>query len=360
MKHLFVSCLILAAGLNIRAAAQETQAAKAASGAETNAPAGNVRIWQSKTGAKIEAEFVEEKYGFVALRGADGNLVKIAKRMLSREDQDWIAAQGGGEGDRGTGAVKPPAKLNHLPTYADGPWKGQHAVYEDPNFDAVMNVEGVIRVYPKIDGARSGKALRYSLSCFFTDTSKTPPRWAGRPVIEYQDPPAPQMQPERIELKGLLRDNVPFEVTFEFKGNKLSSYGWLKDPDGLRDPTIFRTGVWVPQSHTIPLQMKMSEQRELLKDYEVRVKPVNGKLRIYPYSKSLQPGEFHVRSKEVQIIGPVFGDRKVRVIGQSTEKAPILPWIYPGYAPWQGYFIGLHKDEPESRATSQRMVLIID
>jgi hypothetical protein len=362
MKTLLLTCLILAAGLTGRAEPEQTQPAKAtaAPAAETKAAKDNFRVWKSMTGAEIEAEFVEEKLGFVALRGKDGNLVKIAKRMLSTEDQAWIAAQGGGEGDPGTGKVNPPAKIDHLPTYADGKWKGQHAVYENENFDAVMNVNGVIHVHPKINGERTGKSLRYNLSCCFTDTSKTPPRWTGRPVIEYQDPPAPQMQPEAIELKGLLRDNVPFEVTFEFKGNKISSYGWAKDPDGLRDPTVFRTGIWVPKSHNIPLQMKMSEQRELLKDYEVRVKPVDGKLRIYAYSKALQPGEFHVRSKEVQIFGPVFGDRKVRVIGQSTAKAPIRPWIYPGYAPWQGYFIGLYKDEPDSRATSQRMVLIID
>jgi hypothetical protein len=328
--------------------------------AVTNA---NLRTWKSASGAVIEAEFVEAEYGQVLLKGKDGKPVKIGKAMLSKEDQAWITAQGGetaGEDDVGTGAVTPPATPNLLPTYADGKWKGYNAVYQDPSFDAAMDMKGIITVFPKVDGKRTGKSLTYSLCCYFIDTSKKPPHHTGREVRRYEDPPAPQMQPKEIAMKGQLRDDVPFEVTFAFKGNKISSYGWLKDPEGLRDPTVFRTGVWVPKSHDIPLQMKMPEQRELLKDYEVRVKPVDGKLAVYPYSSALNGGEFSLRAKEVQVIGPIFGDRKIRVIGQSTEKAPIRPWIYAGFAPWQGFFIGLYKDEPDSRATSQRMVLIID
>ncbi|MDD5706917.1 MAG: hypothetical protein PHR35_13420, partial [Kiritimatiellae bacterium] len=153
-------------------------------------------------------------------------------------------------------------------------------------------------------------------------------------------------------------DDVPFEVTFEFKANPISSHAWLKDPGGTRFPTTCRVGVSVPQSHDIPAQMPMSEQRELLQGYELRVKPVEGKEAIFPYSKSL-PG-IGMRAKFVEIVGPVYGSRKITIKATATARAPIIPWIYQGFAPWQGFFVGLYKDDPDARVAAQRIVLTID
>ncbi|MBN1557015.1 MAG: hypothetical protein JW951_02580 [Lentisphaerae bacterium] len=341
------------------AAAEAELEEEAAEAADTDGGGGDgFREWESVTGAKIEAEFVQEKYGYVTLQGKDGKLAKIRKSMLSRADQEWI--DGHAAAGEGTGAVLPPDKPNHLPVFADGPWKGQHAVYVHKNFDAVLSRTGYLYVYPKTDNERTGKRLRYGLWCYFIDTSRTPPQHTARRVIRFDDPPAPVMQPDEMEFTGLLRDNVEFTLRFDFDDDRISSYGWVHDPEGLRDYTRFRTGVWIPKSHNIPDQMPMSEQRELLKDYRVEVKPVDGGLERYPYSKYMTEGEMNINAKEVEIMGPLFGERHIRIYAQSTDDAPIRPWVYRGNAPWQGFFVGLYKREPDSHASSQRMVLKIE
>lgn len=50
----------------------------------------NFRVWSSRTGAKVEAEFVQNILDSVTLRKRDGNLVRIALPQLSPEDQALV------------------------------------------------------------------------------------------------------------------------------------------------------------------------------------------------------------------------------------------------------------------------------
>lgn len=50
----------------------------------------NFRVWSSRSGAKVEAEFVQNILDSVTLRKRDGNLVRIALPQLSPEDQALI------------------------------------------------------------------------------------------------------------------------------------------------------------------------------------------------------------------------------------------------------------------------------
>ncbi|MCZ7591718.1 MAG: ankyrin repeat domain-containing protein [Kiritimatiellae bacterium] len=50
----------------------------------------NFRVWTSRAGAKIEAEFLQNILDSVTLRKRDGNLVRIALPQLSQEDQALV------------------------------------------------------------------------------------------------------------------------------------------------------------------------------------------------------------------------------------------------------------------------------
>ncbi|MDD5706744.1 MAG: SHD1 domain-containing protein, partial [Kiritimatiellae bacterium] len=162
-----------------------------------------LRTWKSVNGSEIAAEYVDMADGVVKLKNKDGAPMQIRVGNLSPADQKWLSANYG----EGTGAIAPPARSNSLPTFADGKWKGSHAVYLHPNFDAVMAANGSIAVYPKADGKRTGKALSFALSCFYVNTDMNPARQIGRPVIQFFTPPQPRKQPDEILLKGLLDDD---------------------------------------------------------------------------------------------------------------------------------------------------------
>ena len=223
-----------------------------------------LRTWKAANGDTIEAFYEDKEGDLISLKMTDGKIIKIRTANLSRDDQQWILANKG----PGTGAIYNPPSPSHLPSYADGKWKGMHAVYEHARFDALMNDRGHITVYPKENGKRVGKSMTFGLGCYYHNTLFTPARHTGRPIKEFHTPPKPQKQPKEVVLSGLLEDKVPFDVVFKFKDNKIEARGWIKDPPDIRDRTRFRIGVTVPASHDLS-RVKMSEREKILKDYEL-------------------------------------------------------------------------------------------
>lgn len=116
-------------------------------------------MWKAANGDTVEAFYEGTEGNMIALKTPVGKVFKIPATQLIRDDQQWILANKW----PGTGAIYTPPSPSHLPSYADGKWKGMHAVYEHAHFDAMMNDRGHVTVYPKKDGKRVGKSLSYGL-----------------------------------------------------------------------------------------------------------------------------------------------------------------------------------------------------
>jgi len=322
-------------------------------GSAIAAPA-KMRTWTSTSGAKIKAAYVETSLGRVSLRGADGKVLTIPLARLVAADQAWIKKQQAAA--EGTGTIMTPQKPNHLPVFADGKWKGQHAVYTARNFDALMDANGVIKVYPKEQNERVGKPILYHLRCWYRNTKTKPPTHTARRVARFTQTADPRLQPDSITLMGQLEDDVPFTVTYEFSEKGIVAWGHCKDPAGI-DTTQFRAGANVPASHKFDDETPLDERARILKGWQLVVNPVEGKTIKYPYADSIP--RMSVISKSAQIDAPVYGRRKIRFMAGDDEEAPIRPYIYSGYSPWQGYFVGMYKKDQSDRSKKLRFTMEI-
>ena len=116
-----------------------------------------VRTWTSRSGNAVEAEYAGLERDMVLLRAPDGAMLKIGVASLSSEDQRWIKEE---EAKQNLPpGVRRPTEKNELPVFDGGEWRGHSAVYTAAHFDAVMDRQGVIRIYPKDDGTRTGEPI---------------------------------------------------------------------------------------------------------------------------------------------------------------------------------------------------------
>lgn len=322
-------------------------------GSGVAAPAG-MRTWTSTDGAQLKAAYIGTSQGRVSLRGADGKLFGIPLVRLVPADRAWIKKQGAAE--EGTGKIMAPKQPGHLPVFADGKWKGQHAVYTSRNFDALMNAAGVIRVFPKEQDERVGKPMTFSLRCWYRSTKTKPPTFTARKVSRYTQTADPRVQPDRITLIGELEDEVPFTVTYEFSEKGITSWGHCKDPGGI-DTTQFRVGVNVLASHRFDDETPLDERARILKGWQLVVDPVEGKTVKYAYADSIP--RMNLACKSARIDAPLYGKREVRFSVGDEDQAPLKPYIYSGYCPWQGYFIGMYKNEQNDRSRKLKFTMEI-
>lgn len=346
-------CMVWACGSGLAEPA-EGEAAPAAKATAAKKKAPGMRTWTSTSGAKLKGVYVETNLGRVSLRGADGKVVAIPLNRLSAKDREWIEkmeARG-----KGTGGIREPAKPNHLPVFADGEWRMQHAVYTAPNFDALMDRTGTIKVYPKVNGERVGKPMRYQLTCWYMSTKSKPPTHMRREVERYTQAPKPRMQPDSITLMGELTNEVPFTVTFEFSKKGITAWGYCKDPAGI-DETRYRVGAWMPKSHNFDDETPLDERARILKDWKLIIEPIEGKTIRYDYAESIP--RMNVFSERVRIEAPLYGKRKVSFRAGDADEGPLRPYIYSGRCPWQGYFVGMYKEEQSDRSKKLKFVMEI-
>jgi len=321
------------------------------------------RTWTSRGGDKLEGEFVHSLWGMVTLKKEDGSEVKIRRMQLIKADRDWIrefesreARERAEAGRTESETEGKDRKTNRLPVLADGKWKGYHAVYQHENFDAVVDSSARIRIYPKEEGKRVDKSLTVGLGASYYDRKAGYTK--GRPVEIIESSSSPTVQPKEVVCEGKLRHNVKFGLYYEFNGNEISARAWCKDPRSKAHyPTNFRISVSIPKSHDIPPDMRLSQQEELLRDYTFVVDTIGRKKIVYSYDK---PAQMRIKCRAAEIVGPLFGSRKVRFKAKSPKEAWLYPHIYSKNAPWQGYGVRLYKKDNTTKSKSHKMILVIE
>lgn len=238
-----------------------------------------------------------------------------------------------------------------LPTFPDGKWKGYYAVYSHPFFDATMDTNGAIWIQPK-DAA--GKPVGNRFVCYRghsvyvgTDQLEHP-----RYPISFKEPGAPVLweattraseQPKVLHLRGVLQDNVEFEMLYEFHGNQIVASGGCIDPAGLQPPSRFRVVSVMTASHDIKPNVEQAERKKLLKDCMVTARMKTGTIMkrvefhyadVMRFSKD-QAGSATVEFAEIK--GP-YGPRIIQMRAFRKDEYVGL-WCYPGFCPYQGFAV---------------------
>ena len=337
---------------------------------ETLNPA--VRTWTAASGSTVEAKFVRLEGENVILAREDGVEFRIPGSKLSAADIDYVKAlipDGGGleqvEAARVTekedGPVKMqdvPGKLEpkQIPVFTTGPWQGAHAVYEHANFDAVMDTDGTLNIYPKDQGKRIAKPLKL----IGRITYRNPYR--GTKIIELTSSGDPVMQPKTLTLQATTvdhsksRQEVDFEVTYSFEANEISAWGRSLGEGTYKHPEMFEVHFSGPKTHQIEPSVEQSERIKILKDYSLVLKGGSGGSRRLDYYTS---PKFGGDCKSAELVGPMWKPRKITITGASN-KAPIKPWVYPGRLLWEGFQLFVVKPDPRSESESQKMVIRVE
>jgi len=257
--------------------------------------------------------------------------------MVSAADK---AADAGKADEEKKVAKQPPQNI--LPTVPKKKFKKKHlmnALYRHDKFDAIVDEKAVLWIYPKDEkGKHIGQPFTcFQLSCYYHIPGD--PHHKGRPVIKFEDPPEATPEPKKLTYKGLLKDDVPFVVQYEFKGNEITACGGCEDPEDIEYPTRFRILSSIRRSHNIPGHMELDEREKLLEGCVLITRELVGENKRkkkfeYDYSEQLR---FHGPLEYVEVRGP-YGRRRI-VMKMRNPEGMLRGYVYTGYCPWQGFSI---------------------
>lgn len=238
-----------------------------------------------------------------------------------------------------------------LPTFPDGKWKGCHAVYSHPFFDAAIKADGVMWIQTK---DATGKPVGTPFTCYQAFGVYVPEvkQEHHRIPIGFMEPAPPVLwevskqsadQPKTIHLRGVLQDNVSFEMLYEFKDNQIVASGGCVDPAAITYPTHLRIASRMMRTHDIKPNVEASERKQILQDCVVTTRMKVGTMMkrvAFPYADVMcfsKKGAGSGVLEFAEVKGP-YGPRLIQMKAVRKDEN-VLGWNYPGLCPWQGFMI---------------------
>jgi hypothetical protein len=336
------------------AAAPAAEAGKAAPPAQES-PAG-LRAWKSATGHEIIAEFLEVKNGAVLLKDANGAVRNIRLVLLSAEDQKLAQELQQQKGAAPSASATAQTASDRLPVFTDGPHKDFHAVYTCPNFVARMRPDTTVDIQCMENGKPAGKPIRLASYHAYHEPKQN--RTVGRRIVSFDKVSEPTLTPGVLYFEGMLDDQVKFGVGVEFKANTVQAWGWVEDPPGIDKPTSYFRYFSIPDLRTFEAHVPVAEQKKILEPYSINVKPAKGKSIDYPYGDVVKG--WASGASQVTVNGPVFEKRMISFTPGTAKEGTLQPWIYPSFAPYQGYQVRLRKADKAFRSDRCRIILTVN
>ena len=313
--------------------------------------------WTSRSGTKLQAEFVEYRYGRVVFRTPDGNLTQIHVSALADEDQQRVK-QLHAEQQGVVRFEKEPAEPDRLPVFLSGKWKDFHAAYEGRTYEVGITAQGDLRITLKDGDEAMDVSLRVGQRHWYTEHDTKQRRHRKRPIVSFDDYETPSDDVREIEFNGMLKDGVHFTFGYEFEPKELKAYGWVDDPSDIKYRTQYRITFRMPSLHKVPKDITFAGLEEMLRGCEVEIEPKDGETITYPYHKGVQ--RFTSRADTMWIRGPMIAPRTITIDALSRQDAWLNPHIYRGYAPWRGYGVWLSKRDRESKSKAEAMIMTFD
>ena len=218
-----------------------------------------------------------------------------------------------------------PAKSPVLDVFPSGQWMGMNAVYQAKDFDATLDKDRILRIQPKQDGKNVGVPVLVRFNAYYTDDGKS----IGRDLVSLDKRPAPAMQPKKVELAGHYEQKIKFSFTIQFSEKGVTVDGDVKDPPGLKRPTVFAYAAYFSASHQIPATTPPEEVKKLTEGHTVRFTDAKRQSQLMQFWEVVPTRAGVIASAEVT--GP-WGPRRVIAELPATPKNGHRAGNYGNYA----------------------------
>ncbi|NLF23462.1 MAG: hypothetical protein GX590_09915 [Lentisphaerae bacterium] len=310
------------------------------------------REWSSRSGATVTAALVGVQQNMVSLQTTNGAVLRIRLGDLTPPGQAavaaWVERQQRGPAYQTEGVAS-----NRVPVFTEGPGRRYHSVYTHPNFIARVNRASQVEIEIR-DGTNTfGRPLILRPLHHYVSRQEY-----GRAIVGFDEIPRPTLDPKELTFTGRMADGVTFSWSYAFVDNTVQCWGWVRDPPGIKYPTRFQMRLYVPAVRTFENSVPMDERKRLLAPFELRVEPPKGKTVVYPFWQGQQ--SLIGLAEQVTVDGPVYGSRRLSVTASQLKDGRLIPVIYRGTAPYEGFSVALIKNEIDKRSDRFRMIVTID
>lgn len=326
-----------------------------------------LRQWTSVSGSNITARFVEISGANVVLEQEDGKRISIGLARLSLKDRIWMqewmqpcesdssAEAGGGPLEAGNPEVDLPGGSDELSVFAEGKWEGCHAVYEQSEFDAVIDEKAVLQLYMKKNGVRvEQEPFTVQLSCKRDNEASSYGDCLD--VSEFASPGTPVIQPRELKFAGKLEEDVSFELFYTFQKDRVEIWGRAVDSGKKGNSTRFRLQFKIARAFDIPDQMPMPEQQKLMEGNKFTMRATDGEKITCDYIRREKLKRY---AKDVVITGPVYAGRKITVEAGDYKNAPLSVYVSNTGAPWEGWSISMTKEDASADKSKQKLIITV-
>ncbi len=323
--------------------------------AEQQANAPRLHTWTSVTGHRITASFVAIDGASLVLNDENGETRTIPLSLLTPSDQ----ARAREHDQARTGEPKAQAEgssPDRFPVFLSGDAKGYHAVHTHPHFTARVTDRGWIEIQCLADGKPVGEPIVFSFGHAYED--KQTNRHPRRRITEFKKMTPPTRAPRVLEYEATIQGGATIGLNYAFIDNSIQIWGWVVDPPGIKDPTTMRLSFSFKASHDFPHETPVAERKRVLAPCALVIQPRTGRTVRLPYADVV--ARFPESVQRMTIEGPVYGPRSVSISAQSPRNAELVLWNYRNYAPYQGYSVGLRKQNLASKANTERIIITID
>lgn len=311
-----------------------------------------MREWSSRAGQTITAAIVDVQQAMVSLQGTNGVVLRIRISDLTPAGQAAVSAWVERKSQGPAYQVENIAS-NKVPVFLEGAGAKYHAVYTHPNFVARVTGDAHVQI-TLMDGTNTvGKPILMRPIHFYV-----PWRDQTRAIVAFDEYPKPSLNPKELTFSGCMASGVTFEWNYAFVDNTVQGWGWIKDPPSIEHPTRYHLRLNFPATHTFENSVPMDARVRLLAPFSLEIKPLKGKPVTYPFWKGQEA--LIGSAEQVSVEGPVHGPRHIRVTASNYKEGKLVPHIYRGLAPYEGFAVSLLKDEIDKRTDRFRLVLTID
>ncbi len=333
---------------------------------------GELIQWTSIAGTSVEARFVRAEGPTVILKDKNGRLMRVPVSNLSEDSQAMVDRLAGttSTGTEGE-ATDPEAKGDLLgdrngteykvPTITAGPWKGMHAVYDAPTFQALADGRGGVRILQKENGLLPGVfgyAYLWPSLLFYPEGELQ-----FRKIVKVEAKQNWAKQPKKLEFEGETDTGTTFEISYEFDKEGVSLFGSVKDPNGIEDETVLRLGVRFPRYRKIEATMSEEEQRALVGDSYIEAAPAEGrKLRFDFVTRENLNGLDPVKKglQWVKVKSILCGPGVYKVTSPDLKYGTLRLWNASSSPPYWGFGASLFRIDPGDKSSEARVTIGVE
>ena len=315
--------------------------------------------WTSTGGITIRAKLVRDREGMEVLLGEDGKQLEIRRDQLgkaSRQQLDeLIAATNMKEGKTDQDGI-----VYKVPTFADGEWRGYHAVYEREKFVALATRSGAVHVFMKDGGKRIPEGQHFLLRF----TLHYPAAVIEEPKITLVEAGGePSVNPEKLSYIGSTDAGTTFEITYLFEDESIALYWHLRDPRSVKHPTTLRLGARFPRIKGIDPRMAEKEIEEIVGYSWIKARTEAGDDLEFDFIKDVEftkNAEAWGGLKSASGRSEVCGPHPVKIESPNRKFGLLRLWNATQIAPHTGFSVNLYRSDPGERSSRAQIQLEIE